>query len=406
MNVPKLRFKEFDGEWEYHKFSDEIKLLGGATPLKSNKAYWNGDIVWLSSQEIKAKYVEEGTYKITQKAIDDNTTKMVKAGTPLIVSRSGILARMFPISMPTVDVAINQDIKALIFDKEQLDTDFLVGQLQAKECFILKSIVKTGTTVQSVNIPDLEKMKLSIPSSFKEQKKIGLFFKMIDEKIQLQQQKIDLLQEQKKGFLQKMFPKAGETQPEMRFDGFMREWEERKLKEVGKIITGNTPSTIDKSNYAEQGILWVTPTDIKHLITTETSKKLSIKGEKIARVVPSGTILVTCIASIGKNTMVLDKSGFNQQINSLTPNSNNDSYFLLTQSEFWSRKMKNIAASGTMQIVNKNEFSNLIFSYPTLEEQQKIGAFFKKLDENIVLQQKKLNIYKKQRQGFMQQMFI
>ena len=61
--------------WEQRKCSDFIKLVGGATPSKANKDYWNGDIVWLSSQEIKGGFVSKGTYNITQKAVDDNTTK-------------------------------------------------------------------------------------------------------------------------------------------------------------------------------------------------------------------------------------------------------------------------------------------------------------------------------------------
>ena len=114
--IPAIRFNGFTDAWEQRKLEEDISVVGGATPSKSNPEYWNGPIVWLSSQEIKEKYVSKGTYTITKKAVDDNTTKMVKAGTPLIVSRSGILARLFPISIPTTDVAINQDIKALIFD--------------------------------------------------------------------------------------------------------------------------------------------------------------------------------------------------------------------------------------------------------------------------------------------------
>ncbi|KRN56751.1 restriction endonuclease subunit S [Carnobacterium divergens] len=203
--VPEVRFPGFNDAWEQRKFSDEIKLIGGATPFKGNETYWNGDIIWLSSQEIKAKYVNKGTFKITEKAVSDNTTKMVSAGTPLIVSRSGILAKRFPISIPTVDVAINQDIKALIFDNDKLDTNFLVGEIQSKENFILKSIVKTGTTVQSINIPDLQKMNLSVPKNINEQRKIGDFFKQLDDTIALHQRELEILKNTKKAFLQKMF---------------------------------------------------------------------------------------------------------------------------------------------------------------------------------------------------------
>lgn len=197
-----------------------------------------------------------------------------------------------------------------------------------------------------------------------------------------------------------------ENVPLLRFKGFINAWEQRKLKEVGKISTGNTPSTSDKENYSKNGILWITPTDIKNLVTTDSAKRLSNKGANKAKIVSAGTILVTCIASIGKNTLVEVKSGFNQQINSLSPTKNNDSYFLLTQSELWSRKMKNFAASGTMQIVNKTVFSNLNFLFPSFREQQKIGVFFKQLDDTITLHQQKLILLKQLKKGFLQKLFI
>ena len=113
---PEIRFKGFADAWEQRKCSDFIKLVGGATPSKANKDYWDGDIVWLSSQEIKGGFVSKGTYNITQKAVDDNTTKMIPANTPMFISRSGILANSFPITRALCNVAINQDIKALLFD--------------------------------------------------------------------------------------------------------------------------------------------------------------------------------------------------------------------------------------------------------------------------------------------------
>lgn len=203
-NIPQFRFDEFTKPWTKIEFEKVIKLVGGATPLKENKEYWNGDIVWLSSQEIKNKYVSKGTYLITEQAVKDNRTKVVSEGTPLIVTRSGILAKRFPISISLNEVAINQDIKALIFDRERFDTEFLVAELKSKESYILKNIVKTGTTVQSVNLPDLNRMNLYIPE-YAEQLKIGEFFRQLDEVIELKEKELEALKETKKGFLQKMF---------------------------------------------------------------------------------------------------------------------------------------------------------------------------------------------------------
>ena len=194
--------------------------------------------------------------------------------------------------------------------------------------------------------------------------------------------------------------------PQIRFNGFTDPWEERKLKELGDIQTGNTPPTSDSDNYSLDGVLWVTPTDIKSLVISNTAKKLSQVGVTKARIAKAGSILVTSIASIGKNTLLRIDAGFNQQINSLTPTSENDSYFLLTQSEKWSEKMKQTAASATMQIVNKTDFSNISTYVPVhKEEQEKIGSFFKQLDDIIALHQRKLDLLKEQKKGYLQKMF-
>ena len=167
-------------------------------------------------------------------------------------------------------------------------------------------------------------------------------------------------------------------------------WEQRKLGEIGEVITGSTPSTQHSEYYSEDGIPWVTPTDIVDNIIHDTPRKLSPLGEKVGRVVPANTILVTCIASIGKNTMLANTGSFNQQINGLVHDKKKyDSYFLLTESFHWSSKMKREAAAGTMQIVNKNEFSAIDTYVPEWAEQKAIGNYFCQLDNLITLHQRK-----------------
>ena len=193
--------------------------------------------------------------------------------------------------------------------------------------------------------------------------------------------------------------------PKLRFPEFTEDWEQRKLSELGEIVTGSTPSTSKSEYYSDTGIPWVTPTDIESNVISKTQKKLSEAGAKVGRIVPANTILCTCIASIGKNALLTEKGSFNQQINSLTPNANNDAYFLLTESEIWSNQMKRRAASGTMQIVNKSEFSELVTMVPKFEEQKKIGSFFSCLDNLITLHQRKCDVLKKLKKGLLQKMF-
>lgn len=194
--------------------------------------------------------------------------------------------------------------------------------------------------------------------------------------------------------------------PQIRFKGYVDAWEQRKLGELGTITTGSTPSTSIPDYYSDDGIVWVTPTDICENITFESARKLSDLGQQVGRVVPKNTILVTCIASIGKNTMLGNTGSFNQQINGLTPNENEcDPYFLLTESALWSAKMKSSAAAGTMQIVNRAEFSELKTWLPSLIEQQAISDFFRQLDNLITLHQRKYDKLVNIKKSMLEKMF-
>ena len=194
--------------------------------------------------------------------------------------------------------------------------------------------------------------------------------------------------------------------PEIRFAGFTDPWEQRKLSDIGEVITGSTPSTQHPEYYSEDGIPWVTPTDIVDNIIHDTPRKLSPLGEKVGRVVPANTILVTCIASIGKNTMLANIGSFNQQINGLVPDKKKyDSYFLLTESFHWSSKMKREAAAGTMQIVNKNEFSAIDTYVPEWAEQKAIGDYFRNIDNLIALHQRECDKLAQLKKSMLDQMF-
>ena len=264
-----------------------------------------------------------------------------------------------------------------------------------KYVFTSKSFIRRLETVtygirdgRSISYEEFLTLGFVYPSKA-EQKAIARYLDKLSDLITLHQRKYDKLTNVKKSMLEKMFPKNGSNVPKIRFKGFTEAWEQRKLGELGTITTGSTPSTSIPDYYSDDGIVWVTPTDICENITFESARKLSDLGQQVGRVVPKNTILVTCIASIGKNTMLGNTGSFNQQINGLTPNENEcDPYFLLTESALWSAKMKSSAAAGTMQIVNRTEFSELKTWLPSLIEQQAISDFFRQLDNLITLHQR------------------
>lgn len=239
-----------------------------------------------------------------------------------------------------------------------------------------------------------------------EQWKIGEHFAILNRLIALHERKYSKLMNVKKFMLEKMFPKDGAKVPALRFAGFSGEWEERKLEEIGTIVTGSTPSTDISEYYSSDGIPWVTPTDILENITYNTTKKLSDKGQKVGRIVPPNSILVTCIASIGKNTMLGTVGSCNQQINAIIPNTHEYfPYFLLTESHLWSACMKKSAAAGIMQIVNQKEFSDQKTMVPKLREQTQIGTFFATLDHLLSLHRQELERLQNVKKSCLEKMF-
>ena len=403
--VPEIRFSGFTGDWEQRKLEDFGKATGGTSIESEFSEDGIYKVVSIGSYSENSVYNDQGIRAIKSDKtsnrvlnrndltmiLNDKTTSGNIIGRVLLIEESGIYV-------------YNQRTERIEINLDEYDPVFLYEMLNAPN--IREKIIKQaqGNTQIYVNWTAISLLEYMIPSK-EEQVKIGEYLHNISNLITLHQRKYDDTKLLKKYMLQKMFPQNVQKVPEIRFSGFTGDWEQRKLGELGEIMTGSTPSTSKSEYYSEEGIPWVTPTDINALTISDTPKKLSEKGMKVGRVVPANTILCTCIASIGKNALLTVKGSFNQQINSLTPSAENDSYFLLTESELWSEKMKRMAASGTMQIVNKTEFSELDTMVPSLDEQKIIGLYFRNLDHLITLHQRKCDELKELKKYMLQNMF-
>ena len=176
----------------------------------------------------------------------------------------------------------------------------------------------------------------------------------------------------------------------MRFPGFHGEWEKCRIGDYGKVVTGNTPPTKDVENYIDGQYLWASPADLGTIKSiTETNTKLSSKGFAKTRILPKGSVLVTCIGStIGKMGMAMKEMATNQQINSVVVNEDNNNEFVYyaIQSAF-PRYLSSIAVQA-VPIVSKSAFEQLSNKRPCLQEQEKIGSLFALLDERIATQSK------------------
>ncbi len=401
-NKPKRRFAGFTDDWE------ERKVANIAEYSKGN-GYSKSDLT-----EVGTPIILYGRlYTNYQFAIDEVDTfatpkngAVYSQGNEVLIPASGETAEDIAraSAVEKSGVLLGGDLN-ILWPFDFINPLFLALAISSGEP--QKELAKKaqGKSVVHIHNSDIQEVSVSYPLRA-EQDQIVAVFRNLDHLITLHQRKLDKLGSIKKSYLSEMFPQEGEKKPKRRFKGFTDDWEQRKLGELGEIMTGSTPSTSNSEYYSEDGIPWVTPTDINSQTISDTPRKLSEEGMKVGRVVPANTILCTCIASIGKNTLLTVKGSFNQQINCLTPNEYNDAYFLLTESVFWSNIMKRMAAAGTMQIVNKTEFSELTTMVPKLEEQKKIGQYFRALDHLITLHQRKLEKLKNIKQAYLNEMFV
>jgi len=328
--------------------------------------YTDNGIMFLSVENItklkSSKFISEEAfkrdYKFYPQENDILMTRIGDVGTTNVVTDNSLKAYYVSLAL------LKYKSTNPFFLSSAIQSDFVQSGLANRT-------LKTAIPIK-INKDEIGKVNVMLPLLKDEQELIGYCFHNLDHLITLHQSK---------SFECFFFDAACCT----------LSWEQRKLGELGTVITGNTPATVVKDYYTddnEDGIVWVTPTDIVTNITSETEKRLTDLGQKVGRIVPANTILVTCIASIGKNTMLIDRGSFNQQINALIPNENKyEPYFLLTESFIWSHKMKTSASTGTMQIVNRMEFSEINTNVPNKNEQKSIGILFRTLDHLITLHQ-------------------
>ena len=249
---------------------------------------------------------------------------------------------------------------------------------------------------ESTGVPSLSKIainetSISTPSKL-EQERIGSFFRNLDTLITLHQRKYEKLVNIKKSMLDKMFPPNGASVPEIRFKGFTDPWEQRKLGDVADIVGGGTPST-NNPNYWDGDIDWYAPAEIAGQIYFDSSqRKITEQGyeNSSAKMLPPGTVLFTSRAGIGKTAILSKKGCTNQGFQSIVPHNDElDSYFVFSRTDELKQYGELVGAGSTFVEVSGKQMAAMNLKMPTtIEEQQTIGRFFKRLDTLITLHQR------------------
>ena len=246
-------------------------------------------------------------------------------------------------------------------------------------------------------------------ASIDEQHKIGDFLLTIDRTIALHQRKLDLLKETKKGFLQKMFPKNGAKVPEIRFPGFTGDWEQRKLGELATIVRGASPRPIQDPKWfdTESDVGWLRIADV-----TEQDGRIyyleqhiSKLGQEKTRVLVEPHLLLSIAATVGKPVVNYVKTGVHDGF-LIFLNAIFDREFMFQWLEMFRPKWQKYGQPGSQVNLNSELVRNQEILIPNNEEQQKIGSFFKQLDDTIALHQRELDVLNETKKGFLQKMFV
>ena len=381
--------------------------MGGGTPSTSKSEYWNGDIDWYAPAEIADQiYVSSSQKKITQAGYDNSSAKMLPVGTVLFTSRAGIGKT----AILAQKGCTNQGFQSIVPHEGQLDSYFIFSRTDE-----LKKYGETtgaGSTFVEVSGKQMARMELLMPPTLSEQQEIGRFFASLDSTITLHQRKLESMKLLKKSLLQKMFPKSGETVPEVRFPGFTDAWEQRKFAELANIRRG---LTYKPNDVTDSGIRVLRSSNINEDSFIENADDVFVKESAVnISSVKDGDILIT--SANGSNRLVgkhaiISKAG--QAVHGgfmLIASAYGNPYFLnASMSSSWYTNFVNMyvaGGNGAIGNLKKSDLENQVIRVPSEAEQLRIGQFFQSIDQTITLHQRKVEALQKLKKSLLQQMFV
>ncbi|MFO7021674.1 restriction endonuclease subunit S [Staphylococcus aureus] len=403
-NVPELRFPGFEGEWEEKKVGELLEFKNG---LNKGKEYFGSgssivnfkDVfnnrslntnnltgkVNVNSKELKNYSVEKGDvfFTRTSEVIGEIGYPSVILNDPENTVFSGFVLRGRPKS--GIDL-INNNFKRYVFFTNSF----------RKEMITKSSMTTRALTSGSA----INKMKVIYPVSAKEQRKIGDFFSKLDRQIELEEQKLELLQQQKKGYMQKIFSQELRFKDENGND--YPNWEEKKIEKYLKERNERSDKGQMLSVTINSGIIKFSELDRKDNSSKDKSNYKVVRKNDIA------------YNSMRMWQGASGRSNYNGIVSPaytvLYPTQNTSSLFIgykfKTHRMIHKFKINSQGLTSDTWNLKYKQLKNINIDIPVLEEQEKIGDFFKKMDILISKQKIKIEILEKEKQSFLQKMFL
>nr|WP_131220935.1 restriction endonuclease subunit S [Bifidobacterium longum] len=393
--VPAIRFAGFTDPWEQRKLGELF--------FESNERS--------SSMEILSVSVAKGIYPASESDRDTNpgaslvNYKVVHKGDVVYNSMrmwqgavgssdyDGIVSPAYVVARPTIE--LDSTCFGYLLKRPEMLYKYLCDS---------QGNSKDTQTLKYDRFADIE---ATMPANLEEQRAISACLESVDHLITLHQRKYDKLVIFKKSMLEKMFPKDGESVPEIRFAGFTDPWEQRELVDIAEIVGGGTPDT-NNSNYWDGDIDWYAPAELGNNIYAESStRKITQAGfdSCSTKMLPADkTILFTSRAGIGNTAILRHSACTNQGFQSLVIG-DADVYFVYSMSERIKKWAEEKASGSTFLEISGRQLETMPVNLPSLVEQQAIGSFFSHLDDLITLHQRKLELLQNIKKSLLDKMF-
>ena len=387
--VPRLRFPEFReaGEWEAKPLGAIARISQGGTPSTSVPEYWGGSVQWLTPAEMGKEvnpYISKTTRSITDVGLRNCSSELLPPDSVILSTRAPI----GHLAINSVPMAINQGCRGIVV---QTDSNAKFVYYSLGHCRTRLESLGAGNTFKELSGSALKSFAFPIPPK-NEQQKIADCLSSLDELITAQTHKLDILKTHKKGLMQHLFPRDGETVPRLRFPEFLDagEWEVRELGCLCKIRTGKK----DVNEGSENGLYPFFTCAERHIYCNTYS-------------FDAEAILISGNANVGQTKYYKGKFEAYQRTYVLTNFAQvSVPYLYLYLSAKLSDSLAKQVQTSAMSYIKLPMLETYKVPSPKeSREQQKIADCLSSLDELITAQTHKLDILKAHKKGLMQQLF-
>ncbi len=361
---------EFYSRWKEYKLSELMELIGGGTPKTSVTEYWGGSIPWLSVTDFNngKKFCFDAEKKITEKGLQNSSTKILKKG-QIIISARGTVG---VISMLGRDMAFNQSNYGVDAKKEITTNEFLYYLLKSNLANFISA--SYGAVFDTITKETFNQIKISLPP-LPEQVTISSILSSLDDKIDLLHRQNKTLEQLAETLFRQWFVEEAEG------DGV-------KLGDVVKTSSGGTPSRSRMEYYFNGTIKWVKSKELQGSFIFETEEMITAEAIKnsSAKLFPENTILIAMYgATVGEYGILAEPATCNQAICALIPNENYPYTFLFILTKYNKENLIGLAGGSAQQNISQELIKD--FEIPKSKEKIKkfhntVGPMFKKIKSN------------------------